>query len=165
MGFGKAFALSLVAFIGLNFGLLIIIQAIGGIIADFFTSLADMSVLGSALFGPIATYPGAVATDINDMLLVGPFDLADFLGYIFFIVAPLLAAILAGRLGESRTHCFGAWFLVAMVSMGGYLTLVLITGVPESQLVYTIISIIISGVLNGFFYGCFSLLVAKSEFY
>jgi len=167
MGFGKAFALSLVAFIGLNFGLVIIIEAIGGTIGEFFTNLADMGNLSTALFGPIATYPGIVATAMLTMLLTDavPFDLEILLGLIFYIVAPLLASILAGRLGENRAQCFGAWFLVAMVSMGGYLTLTLIVGVTADLLMITIAGVILSGVINGFFYGCFALLVARSEFY
>jgi hypothetical protein len=164
MAFGKTFVLSLVTFLGLNFVFVIIIAALSGSIGTFFPDLLNpLSNLGSALFGPIGILPGAVAVSIP--IAFAPFDLVILLGLIFFIVAPLLASIIAGRLGESRGECFGAWFLVAMVSMGVYLTLILVAGVPPAILIYTIVITIIFGLINGFFYGCFALLFAKSEFY
>jgi len=176
MAFGKTFVLSLVTFIGLNFVFAIIIAALSDSIGIFLPDLMDpLSNLASALFGPIGMedpiilvylpiLPGSVAASIP-IALIDPIDLGILLGLIFFIVAPLLAAIIAGRLGESKGERFGAWFLVSMVSMGVYLILILIGEVHASDLITIIVNTIISGLINGFFYGCFALLFAKSEIY
>jgi hypothetical protein len=170
MAFGKTFILSLLAFIGLNFGFAVIVSALAGTIGTFFTSLADMSVLADALCGPISLYPGTVIGNYGvTPSLVGsffetPIDLSILLTYIFYIVAPLLAAIIAGRLGESRGECFGAWFLTAMIVMAVALVLELIAN-SFSIGISVLLGIILGGVVTAFFYGCFALLLVKSEFY
>ena len=170
MAFGKTFALSLLAFLGLNFGFALIVAALGGGIGTFFTDLADMAVLADVLGGPISIFPGTVignydiTTSLIGSFFESPMVIANVLTYIFYIVAPLLAAIIAGRLSESRGECFGAWFLTAMIVMAVVLILELIA-VSFSIALSVLLYIILGGVVNAFFYGCFALLVSRSEFY
>lgn len=175
MAFGKTFILTLVAFIGLNFVFAMIGAVLTESIDTFFTDLSDMSILAHVLGGPISLYPGGDvigiysttpenASGLMGAIMADDMVLETVLMYIFYIVAPLLAAIIAGRVGESRGQCFGAWFLVAMIGMGIVLVLELIAGEFEIALGY-LLKIITAGVVNALFYGCFALLLSRSEFY
>ena len=90
------------------------------------------------------------------------------------IVPPFVAVIVGARLGDSGKISFLSWFLTAVISSVTFL-LILILGqftpsilgglwasyVSWYGLVGAILAIIIPGVVNGFFYGCFSFLFSK----
>jgi uncharacterized membrane protein YhdT len=153
MGFGKAFGICIALFVGVNFGFAVLVSALSGTIGTFFVSLANVSILISALFGPIALDPGLVWFGLVNSFFTG-IVLATLIAQVGYIVAPLLAALLGGYFGGSKGVSFGVWFLTACIS----LAVVLIFNLGS------LISIIIFGVANGFFYGCFALLTQSGEF-
>lgn len=161
MGFGKAFGISIALFIGVNFGFAILLSALAGTIGTFFSSMANMTILSSVLFGPIIYSPGITWLSLVGSIITG-FTLNTMLLYIGYIVAPLLAALIGGRFGEGKGQSFGCWFLTACISFGVVLVMQIIFG---AYTIGFIIEIIIYGVINGFFYGCFALLMSSSDFY
>jgi len=85
-----------------------------------------------------------------------------------------VAVIVGARLGDSAKISFLAWFLTAMISSIVYFLLVVwapgvsptIGGLwPSLSLMFglagAILYLIIPGVVNVFFYGCFSFLFSK----
>ena len=180
MAFGKTFALTLLTFIGVNFGGYVLILVIEGQIGNFLSIFTSMSELAIAFFGPITGYPGYILGGIDIYTLEGPYTTFGFLGellysgtaglgiiieVIFLIVAPLLAAVVAGKIGEGKKDAFGGFFLAIMISAGGALTLILIGQVYQSILIITIITIILSGVITAFLYGSVALLLNKGDLY
>lgn len=169
MNFVKTFLVSLVIYLGLNalFVLLAVFLVTGYPI--------DALYIVAAIFSPISVAPleawagsGIVglitATDIVVALIV-------FLG---LIIPPLVSIIVASRLGDNNQTGFGAWFTTALVACGVYAILLGI-GQLSSAFLYldwfalttlyggigAILAIFIAGVVNGFFYGCISLLLAN----
>ncbi len=164
MAFGKTFLLTLITVIGLGFLGFVLYLVLNEQIGQFGTQLSDLSNLAGALFGPIITFPYTIifglANPFAETLTAGLIIL-----YILYIMACLLAAVVAGKIGENKQEAFGSWFLAAMICAGVALTLTLVEGVYESQLTWTIVSIIIAGIVNGFMYGAVALLLNKAEFY
>lgn len=173
MGFGKAFLFSILAFVGLNFIFTIIYYAIGPGFDSLFTTIQNYPLMILYyLFGSIISTPSIIFNwTIAEPFLFSTMDnLILGLGY---LVAPLIAAILAGRLGESKIQSFGGWILTAVIStasviIGAWLSpysqnILLITygWVPDVILILAIISCVI----NIFFYGFFALLLSKEEYY
>jgi len=84
-----------------------------------------------------------------------------------------VAVIVGARLGDSDKISFLAWFLTAMISSIVYFLLVvwapgvsptiggLWPSLTASGLTGAILYLIIPGVVNAFFYGCFSFLFSK----
>ncbi len=95
--------------------------------------------------------------------LITLFDLLAFLTFLTLIVPPLVAVIVGARLGDTGKISFLSWFLTAIISSVVYL-LLLMFGVSP-LLIYlgipSIILVIIGGLVNGIFYGCFSFLFSK----
>lgn len=186
MGFGKTFALSLVAFIGLNFIFSILYLALGPgfdeLLNRFDPDSPDYAPLmiiyylfGSIVSAPYINLNWAITqplfNDMTDFLILG-------LG---FIAAPLIAGILAGKFAESKLQGFAGWLLTSVVSTVAVIIGVFLSPTFETELTTTygsylsiippidfevlMISIIISCVINVVFYGFFALLVAKTEYY
>ncbi|MBN1803264.1 MAG: hypothetical protein JW891_17265 [Candidatus Lokiarchaeota archaeon] len=164
MAFGKSFILSLVTVIAVGFFGFLLSMIIGEQIDQIVDNLSDLSDLSIALFGPVITFPYAIVFGLTNSL-AEPITAGIIVQSIFYIVACLLAAVVAGKLGENKQEAFGSWFLTAMICAGVALTLTLIEGVYESLLTWTIVSIIIAGIVNGFLYGAVALLLNKAEFY
>ncbi len=177
MGFGKAFLLSLVIFIAINFGIALVIALLGDGISSFFDSLTDMEQLGANLFGTIkgTPYEGMKNLLVNSLSLAQESESDPILPLIAFIAAPLVAAIIAGVSAEGKGQAFGAWFLVAMIAAGVILVLEvflnetmrdLVLGLDTLDMIsYILLNYLLAALVNGFFYGCFALLTCKSEFY
>ena len=174
MAFGKAFLLSIAAFVGLNFIFTIIYYALGtGFDTMFGTIQTAPLIILYYLFGSIFSTPYLILSNtIFQPLLIG-FDLANFLMWLGFLIAPIIAAILAGRFSESKGESFGAWTLTAAIStvcviIAAFLSpttegvLTTLYGLLSEQL---IIFAIISLVINIVFYGFFALLLSKIEYY
>ena len=96
------------------------------------------------------------------------------LSILVVIIPPLVAAIVGARLGDSGKISFLAWFLTAVISSVVYLLLVFFApGISPTigmlwlslmgmfGLFGTILFFIIPGIVNGFFYGCFSFLASQ----
>ncbi|MHA1933374.1 MAG: hypothetical protein ACW96X_12590 [Promethearchaeota archaeon] len=177
MGFGKSFLLSLVAFVGLNFIFTILYYSLGAGFGALITEIqtAPLMII-YYLFGSIASIPSNVLNWVlADPLFNG--DMTHLIIGLGFLIAPLIAAILAGKLAESKFQGFSGWLLTVIVS-----TVAVIIGIIpgfSSTFVGTLTSLyptwtsfelmliylVISCVINIIFYGFFALLVSKTEYY
>jgi len=170
MGFGKAFGFGLLAFIGLNFLFVIISFTISGDLNQLFADIgANPLILLLIMFGPIANLPGTVFTSIYTNLASG-ITVDTLITNVGYFLTPFIAALIAGRTGDSKGGCFGGWFLISLISAIALVSLVFIN--PSTLAYYgitvtgsTVPLLIIYGVVNGIFYGCFALLFAKTEYY
>ena len=167
MNFIKTFFVTLAIYLGLN--------AVFLVVAIFFSPafpMDDIFFIVSALFSPIINTPGS--TFIVAISLITVFDLVVLLSFLAVIVPPLVAVIVSARLGDSGKISFLAWFLTAVISCVVYILLLilgqdasLILGIAWAafEFVYgfigAILYVIIAGVVNGIFYGCFSFLFGK----
>jgi len=169
MNFIKTFFITLAIYLGLN--------AVFLVVAIFITPapgfpLDDILFVVSTLFSPIINPPGMT---FMSPILPGPaFSLVLLLSFLALIIPPIVAAIIGARLGDSGKISFLAWFLTAVISSVVYL-LILILGQDASPylggdwaifelafgLIGAILYIMIPGIVNGFFYGCFSFLFSK----
>jgi hypothetical protein len=170
MGFGKAFGFGLLAYIGLNFLFVIISRTISDDLNALFGNItADPLILIILLMGPIINLPGLVFQAIYGqiMTVLTPAVLIELIGY---VVSPFIAAIVAGRMGETKGGSFGGWILAMMISAIG---ICLIAALSPATLIYyglivsfnTYFLVIISALVNGIFYGCIALLFTKTEYY
>jgi len=174
MGFGKTFALSLVAFIGLNFIFSILYFALGPGFDELFNTFESAPLMIIYyLFGSIVSAP---YINLNWVIVEPLFnENMDFLIMgLGFIAAPLIAAILAGKFAESKFQGFAGWLLAAVISTATVVIGVFLSPAFETELTLTygwvgfeviLISLIISCVINIIFFGFFALLVAKTEYY
>ena len=175
MGFGKAFLLSLVAFVGLNFIFTILDYLFSPVGFDtlFSTIEAAPLMILYYLFGSIMSIP---FYNLN-WLVIDPLlnsNMDNLLLGLGYLIAPLVAAILAGHFGESKLQCFSGWLLTAIIS-----SVVVIIGALLSQTlqdtlnttygwisIETIIAFItLSCLINIVFYGFFALTIFKTEYY
>ncbi len=182
MGFGKAFLLSIAAFVGLNFIFTIIYFALQTDGFDtLFNTIEDAPlIILYYLFGSIVSAPFLIFNVTIVQSFLGTFVLEVFLLWLGFLIASIIAAILAGRFGESKIQCFGGWALTAVISTvlviiaailsptteGVLFSLPTVVGLPAlADFDQLLIFAIISCVINVFFYGFFALLVSKIEYY
>ena len=172
MNFLKTFIVSLVIYLGLNalFVLLAIFLVTGYPV--------DALYIVAAIFSPISVVPGEAWIGSGIVGLVNATDIViSLINFLGLIIPPLVAIIVASRLGENNQTGFGAWFATALVACVVYAILL---GIGQSlpivganlylswvalTAVYgelgAILAIFIAGVINGFFYGCISLLLAN----
>jgi hypothetical protein len=160
MSFGKSFAFSLLTYMGLNFLFIIISAAISNNLNSIFSviSVQPLSII-LYLFGPIVYLPGTVITNIANNF--SSLNIADLLTNLGYLIAPLVASLIAGNFSDNKGEAFGGWFLTAIVSMGALLVLFFI----GTSVSITLIGIIIGGIVNGIFYSCFALLIYRESFY
>ena len=98
-----------------------------------------------------------------------------FLSFLAVLVPPLVAVIVGARLGDTGKISFLSWFLTAVITCVVYLLLLiigqdvsLILGIAWAAFEFAygfigaILYVIIAGVVNGIFYGCFSFLFGKA---
>jgi hypothetical protein len=105
--------------------------------------------------------PGTVIASVYGLISSGSFD-ALLIQSIGSIVAPFVAALVAGRTGDGKGGSFGGWMITAMISSAALSVYAFLAFADPITL---IIGLILSGVVNGIFYGCFALLFSKSEMY
>lgn len=116
--------------------------------------------------------PGDVITSIFTDISSGLFG-ASLIQNIGFIVSPFVAALVAGRTGDGKGGSFGGWLLAALIGAGALGVLAFVNpatlfnfyGITVLTPTMTLIAFLISGAVNGIFYGCFALLFSKSEMY
>ncbi len=175
MAFGKAFLLSIAAFVGLNFIFTIIYYALGPSFDTLFTNiqLRPLIIL-YYLFGSIISTPSLILSYTIFQPILGSFVLDIFLLWLGFLIPPIIAAVLAGRFGESKAESFGAWALTAGISTVAVIIAALLSPftLTEITTLYILASFdqllifaIISLVINILFYGFFALLLSKIEYY
>mgnify|MGYP003564851099 CR=1 FL=1 len=197
MGFGKSFLLSLVAFVGLNFIFIILYFILGPGIGILLSSIETAPLLiiyylfCSIIFFPSNSLTGIPVVDGVDVsgvnwIMVEPFitvDIAYIVLGIGYLIAPIIAAILAGRFGESKGQSFGGWALTSAISTAAVIIVAIsgfsstFQGIMEDSLSSTfqltqplmfeqiLIFGLISSLINIIFYGFFALLMSKIEYY
>jgi hypothetical protein len=172
MGLGKALGFSLLALIGLNFLFVIITETINEQLNPLFIDISnDPLIILLIFFGPLISMPGFVFSSIFSQIslgIIGPMLILS----IGFIVSPFVASVIAGRTGENKGGSFGGWMITAMISAAALGVLAFISpatllyyGIPVADPILLLITFLISGAVNGVFYGCFSLLFTKEEKY
>ncbi|MHA2288743.1 MAG: hypothetical protein ACXABG_08140 [Promethearchaeota archaeon] len=135
--------------------------------------LDDILLIVSTLFSPIVNTPDTALLGFGTLHLA-PDLLMALLSLLAIIIPPLIAAIVAGRLGDSSKVSFLAWFLTAVISSVVFLllaffapgvSLTLGTLWPSLVLLYgvfgTILYFIVPAIVNGFFYGCIAFLASR----
>ncbi len=188
MGFGKAFALSLIIYIALNFVFGMLVYLLGAGIDQYFNLLtSDPMFFIFSLFAPVLFLPGDIWVGttstgivglISDLMGGGTGMLDLLMAVLAGIIPALLAAIIAGRTAESKGAAFGAWLLTAIIS--AVVTLVFLgflsadsTNLAPLWFSYTIIYgseiivyivIILAGLVSGIFYGAFAAVSASEGF-
>ena len=164
MGFGKAFGFSLLAYAGLNFLFVIISETLNDTLNLLFQAItANPEIIVMLMFGPIALFPMEVYLGLVGFIM-GPIDIGAIILYVGYIVAPFLAALIAGKTGGTKGGSFGGWFLTAVLSGAAVLIVAYISPAIPVDTNY-IIALVISSVTNGLLYGCFALLFTKTEYY
>ena len=166
--FIKTFLCTLVIYIGLNAVFLVI-----SIFISPGFPLSDIFFIVSTLFSPIINTPGT--TLIAGSALITTFNLVALLSFLALLVPPLVTVIIGARLGDNGKISFLSWLGTAVISCIVYLLLLilgqdasLILGIAWAafEFVYgfigAILYVIITGVVNGIFYGCFSFLFGKA---
>ncbi|MHA1877328.1 MAG: hypothetical protein ACTSUC_12870 [Promethearchaeota archaeon] len=135
----------------------------------------DVWYIVVSVFAPIATSPGAAWVESGIVPLLSTTDLiTDLMFFLSLVVPPFVAIIVASLIGDNNLTGFGAWFLTAFLSCSLY-ALFLGLGQGTSPYLYlqwvgittsfglvgAIINIFMVGIVNGFFYGCICILLAK----
>ena len=113
----------------------------------------------SGLFVP--HMPGSLIASIYAQISLGSLD-ALLIQSIGSIVSPFVAALVAGRTGDGKGGSFGGWMVTALI---GSAALSVYAFLQFANPLVLIIGLVLSGVVNGIFYGCFALLFSKSEMY
>jgi len=164
IGLGKALGFSLLAFIGLNFLFIIITYTISGDLNTLFSDItANPLIIVTILFAPIIFLPGnVIILGIFAPISSGTID-ASLIQFVGFLVSPFVAALVAGRTGESKGGSFGGWMIAALISSAAWGVLAFI--IPAPNPIMLLIEYMLNGVVYGIFYGCFALLFSKSEMY
>jgi len=171
MGLGKAIGFSLLALIGLNFLFVIIVETITGDLNLLFSDISSNPLIILLIFfGPIVSMPGSESSFFAQ--ISSGMTVPMLIQSIGFIVSPFVASLIAGRTGENKGGSFGGWMITAMISAVALGILAFIHtatlsyyGITETDPIVVLISFLISGAVNGVFYGCFSLLFTKEEMY
>ena len=168
MGFGKAFGFSILAFIGLNFAFFLLAYGIEGLLMPYFASIAayPSQILG-LLLGPIVwgQFPLIMTSEFVSWFSGGPIAAGDIILFIGFIVAPVIAAFLAGRFGENKIQTFFAWFTTVMicaavVAIWGSIEMAMM-GAPLFMILTQIFGAISVGLVYALAYGSISLLTMR----
>ena len=169
IGLGKALGFSLLAYIGLNFLFVIIVQTISGDLNLLFSNITSNPLMILLIFfGSIISVPSSEIFTLYAQISLGTFDytLIQTIGY---IVTPFVAAIVAGRTGKRKGASFGGWMITCLISSSALGVLGFISpitlGIPAAGAVLFLITVSISAAINGVFYGCFALLFSKNEMY
>ena len=164
----KTFLITLAIYIGLNAVFLV---------ASIFLApgypLDDIFLIVSSLFSPIIRTPQYVFMSFV-FLPTAPNLLIGVLSSLALIVPPLVAVIVGARLGDSGKISFLSWFLTAVLSsvvnfflvfFGRDISLYLSGMWFSFEMIYgfigAIVFLLIVGIINGFFYGCFSFLFSR----
>ena len=168
--FIKTFFITLAIYLGLNAVFLVVTI----FLAPGFP-LDDIYFVISTLFSPIISTAETALFGFGTLHLAPDLLIALF-SILVIIVPPFVAVIVGARLGDSGKIAFLSWFLTAIISSVVYLLLLIFApGVSPTigglwpslvlmfELIGAILYIIIPGIVNAFFYGCFSFLFSKTD--
>ncbi|MGB5910255.1 MAG: hypothetical protein WBH31_03565 [Promethearchaeia archaeon] len=179
MNFIKTLLVTLAIYLGLNAVFALLAVYVGPLPDD------DPLLIITLIFAPVYIWPYvtpdfAWITGLTNMFKYEALGLElttvifSFLG---MILPSLLAVIIGGLLSDTSNGAFVSWFLTAQIS--GIVYMIIMVAAHESSLYLnfflwdTLIflfgpndlyfALIISGIINGFFYGCISYLVTRKK--
>ncbi|HMF30569.1 MAG TPA: hypothetical protein VKK79_04105 [Candidatus Lokiarchaeia archaeon] len=164
MAFGKAFGAALGLYAALNFGLSLVVVAVGnpnGLVASLTLNNILLSIFEPAIYSPAAGFINIAGITSSSSNWMGPLFNA-----LYLILPPILAGLIAGKLAEEPKSAFGAWFLVPILF--AVVTLIVfdlvqgvqsqfnlnllnfaLTTLASQQLTYVAIYCILVGLVNG----------------
>lgn len=176
MNFWKTFFVTLAIYLGLN--TVFVLISVYAVPTSPMYLTTDVWLIVTSIFMPIFVAPWDAW--IHPSGIVGIMTSADLLGslmlFLGLVIPPVVAGIVAAKLGDSQMGAFSAWFFTALLTCVLYLlflalgfSLQLSASLEILWLSYAvtygelgaIIAIFLSGIINGFFYGSFTLLLAK----
>ena len=168
MSFGKSFIVSFVALVVLNAVVFTIIYAIGYGFDNFITGiLPNVPYLLYVLFSSTAHAIWYLVDLLAYSIGTDPISWNFFFLNLGFIIAPLIAAVITGRLSEKRVHAFAGFFLSAIICMlvsiiilyQGFAYQVLLAG--EFDQTAALMKVIFGSLVNGLIYGIIAYLTTK----
>jgi len=173
LGLGKALGFSLLAYVGLNFLFVIISETISTGLNALFTDITNNPLIILLIFfGPITMVPSNAIFGLFAQISLGIIDVSSLISIIGFIVTPFVAALVAGRTGESKGGSFGGWMIACLIGSSALGVLIFINpstllyyGIVVSTPILLLIAFSLSALINGIFYGAFALLFSKQEMY
>ena len=165
----KAFLFSLLALVVSNLLLVIIIYTSFGRFDDII-GMFTSGVSTSLLYNLFCSMGRAIWITIDILaawIVIG--DLFYIMLSLILLVAPLIAAIVAGRVGEKRIHSFFGVFLTSIVSM--IVSLIVMYNSVSYQLIitseligYGALFIVVGGsLLNGLIFGLLAFFTTKRK--
>lgn len=161
----KAFVAALGLYAALNFGLYLVWIAASGY--NLVSFLAGNYIL-AAIFAPAVVDPAGGFIAITSLLLPNPPWISLLFKAIYYILPPVLSALVAGKLAEEPKYAFIAWFLVPVIfsvvtlvlaiALPGVVTIVF--GVPNLDAGYIVLYCILFGIVNGIMWSGLACLVS-----
>jgi len=168
MSFGKSFIVSLIALVVLNAVVFTIFYVIGYGFDPYITGI--LSNVNYLLYGIFSSTAHAIWL-LVDLFVYSlgtvPISWDFFLLNLGFITAPLIAAVITGRLSEKRVHAFAGFFLSVIISMliciillyQGFSYQVLLGGSFDQT--ESLITVILGSLVNGLIYGMIAYITTK----
>ncbi|MHA1733550.1 MAG: hypothetical protein ACTSU5_16505 [Promethearchaeota archaeon] len=181
MSFGKAFGAAIGLLLGASFGLGLLYQLVG-LQTDISTLFSGDSMLanimGLLLTPSISAPSAALLTPVMTLLAGGSDTIGTLLLLVYLFIPGLIAALLAGKLGESVGAGFGSVFMAFLIGAVLYMIfwnfmvpeatrqtfetmLQTLFGSSGTVLMYTYPLIV--GLVNGIFYGGIAAVMAGRE--
>jgi hypothetical protein len=168
MGIVKAFLFSLLALVLSNLLLVMLAYLLNNNFDTFITGITtDFIYFLYTLFASIGHPIWDTIENLASIIALS--NLFYLLLILALLLSPIIAALVAGRLGEKRTNSFAGFFLTAIVSLSVSIYLVissvsyqLILGNSLNQTT-AIINVLLGGLLNGLIFGLIAYLTTKKK--
>jgi len=169
MNFIKTFLITFLTYLVLNLVfVLIAVFTIPGF------PMNDILYIITLIFAPIFVFPSEAWAGGLATLIITTEIATDLLTFFAAIIPPLVAVILAARLGEERDTGFNAWFITSLIFCVVYAILFGVGQLSSANLalewfgytaIYgelgTVLAMFLAGIINGFFYGGIDLVIAR----
>lgn len=165
----KAFVFSLLALMISNLLLVVILYASFGRFDDII-SLFTAGATTSLIYNIFCSMGRAIWLNIDNLAIwIVNGNLFYILISLIVLVVPLIAAIVAGRVGEKRIHSFFGIFLTSIVSM--IVSLILMFNNISYQLIITselsgnvaLYVVVLGSLLNGLIFGLLAFITTKRK--
>jgi len=165
----KAFGFSLLALMISNLLLVIIVYTIFGRFDDII-SMFTIGATTSLIYSIFCSMGRAIWISVDNIAYhIVNDNLFNILLILILLVTPLIAAIIAGRVGEKRIHSFFGVFLTSMVSM--IASLILMFNSVSYQIIIAsnligsgaLFVVVLGSLLNGLIFGFLAFITTKRK--
>ena len=157
----------MIALIVLNSVMMLIAYAVGNNFDSLMTAITSnvmfiLYMLFSSTGQAIWVFASRIVYAVQD-----PFSLLTVMLYIGFLIAPLIASIITGRLSENRIHALIGFFLSTIISMliclilvyYGFAYQILIGGAfSQSE---AVMNVVLGSLVNGAIFGLVAFITTK----